>query len=519
LKKILNKIFGILTLTLLSIVIQLNWIVLWVYVLEERYKYVSIGAHVMAIIIAFIVLNKKTQVYNKMSWMLFIVLVPILGCMCYFIFGRSELTKKTREKLSKTHNYYKKFLMGEKSDAELLKLRDSKNAYKLAKYMKNYGHYPIYKSDEAKYYSNIRELFEEMLLDIDKAQKFVFIEFFIVDKGYMLDRLMDILKKKIKQGVEVRFIYDDIGCINTMKTKDWKELSKFGIQFAQFNKFKPIVSVVMNNRDHRKNVIIDGKIAYTGGFNLADEYINRVERFGYWKDAGIKFTGKAVVNSTVMFLEMWNFIKETLEDPTEYIEFSKSKLESYNKIENRKEDAFLLPYADSPLDYETVGENVYLNVINNAKKYVYIFTPYLIIDSEMNKALVNAAKSGVDVRIITPGIPDKKMVFLATQSSYEPLIEGGVKIFQYSPGFVHAKCCICDGKYGVVGTINFDFRSFFLHYESAVLMYKCSAIEHLKQDFIETFAVCDKVTLEFTKRRDYCIRFLQSILRAFAPLL
>ncbi|WP_420323092.1 cardiolipin synthase [Lachnobacterium bovis] len=512
LKKLLSKIFGFLALTFFAIFIQLNWIIFWLYVLNEQYQYASIGIHVLAIIIAFVILNKKTQVYNKMSWMLFIVLMPILGCMCYFIYGRSELTKKTREKLSKTHNYYKNFLVVNEYEKELDKLKDNRNAHKIAQYMKNYGHYPIHQSDDIKYYEDINALFEEMITDIEKAEKYIFIEFFIVDKGYMLDRLLSVLEKKIKQGVEVRFIYDDVGCINTMKTKDWTRLAELGIKFGKFNKFKPIISVVMNNRDHRKNVVIDGKITYTGGFNLADEYINKIERFGHWKDAGVRFTGKPVINSTVMFLEMWNFIKDTLEDPTPYI--------SYPKIDTKNAvDSYILPYADSPLDYETVGENIYLNLINNAKKYVYIFTPYLIIDPEMTKALTNTAKSGVDVRIVTPGIPDKKMIFLATQSSYEPLIEGGVKIYQYKPGFLHSKCCISDDKYGVVGTINFDFRSFYLHYESAVLMYKCSAIKQLKKDFIDTIAISDKVTLEFTKRKDYLIRFLQSILRAFAPLL
>ena len=320
------------------------------------------------------------------------------------------------------------------------------------------------------------------------------------------------MKRKVKEGVMVRLIYDDVGSIKTLPRHFERNLKEMGIECAAFNPFRPILSIILNNRDHRKILVVDGQIGFTGGINIADEYINRKERFGYWKDAGIGVKGEAVWSLTTMFLEMWNYIKQTSEDYLKYLP------EIYNKQDN-PEDGFVQPYSDTPLDHENVGENIYLNMINHAKQYVYIYTPYLIVDNEMTVALQNAAKCGIDVRIVTPEIPDKKLIFLLTQSYYEQLIQYGVKVYQYKPGFIHAKCFVCDDKVATVGTVNLDYRSLYLHFECGVFLYRSQAVMQLKEDTIDTIEKSREITLEFCRNRNVFIQALQSVLRLFAPLL
>ena len=285
-----------------------------------------------------------------------------------------------------------------------------------------------------------------------------------------------------------------------------------GIETASFNPFSPILSIILNHRDHRNILVVDGQVGFTGGINIADEYINKKERFGYWKDAGVEVKGEAVWSLTTMFLEMWNYIRHTSEDYRRYLP------EHYHKTEN-PEDGFVQPYSDTPLDHENVGENIYLNIINHAKQYVYIYTPYLIVDNEMTVALQNAAKCGIDVRIVTPEIPDKKLVFLLTQSYYEQLMQCGVKIYQYKPGFIHAKCFVCDDKIATVGTVNLDYRSLYLHFECGVFMYRSQAVMQLKKDALDTIEQSREITRDFCRKRNLAILALQAVLRLFAPLL
>lgn len=328
----------------------------------------------------------------------------------------------------------------------------------------------------------------------------------------MFDTMTEILMRKAAEGVDVRVIYDDIGCISTLPPKYNKKLEGMGIKCAVFNPFRPILSVVMNNRDHRKIFVVDGKVGFTGGINLADEYINEKSRFGYWKDTGVRLEGEAVWNLTAMFLTAWSYVNHSREDYKEY-------MPQIYQTELPETDGYVQPYGDSPLDHETVGENIYLNMINDAENYVYIFTPYLIIDNEMLVSLCNAAKRGVDVRIVTPGIPDKKLIFLLTQSHYEPLLRAGVKIYQYTPGFIHAKSFLCDDKVGTVGSINLDYRSLYLHFECGVFMYRTKALEQLKQDCLDTFEQSEEMTLEFCRNQNVFIRILQGMMRLVAPLL
>lgn len=314
--------------------------------------------------------------------------------------------------------------------------------------------------------------------------------------------------------MDVRLIYDGFGCLTTLPHKYYEELRKKGIACQVFNPFRPLLNIIQNNRDHRKLCIIDGWVGFTGGINLADEYINQKERFGHWKDTAVMLKGEAVWNMTAMFLHMWAVVSRS----DESIDYETYFPHRYHG-EEFESDGFIQPFCDTPLDEEIVGEDVYLNIINKAKDYVYICTPYLIIDNEMMTALCLAAKSGVDVRIMTPGIPDKKLVFLLTQSYYKQLLEAGVKVYEYQPGFLHAKSFVCDDEIGVVGTINLDYRSLYLHFEDGVWIYKNRVIQDIKDDFVQTMEYCHQVDLDFCLNRSLGVRMMQNIFRVFAPML
>ena len=328
----------------------------------------------------------------------------------------------------------------------------------------------------------------------------------------MWSSVLEILEEKAQAGVDVRLIFDDWGCITTLPYHFYKELQKKGIQCAAFNPFRPVMNIILNNRDHRKICVVDGYIGFTGGINLADEYINRKKRFGYWKDTAIRLKGEGVWNLTVMFLQMWSVVTRT------EVSFANYQPHCYHP-QPFEGEGFVQPYCDTPLDNEVVGENVYMNMINRASRYVYICTPYLIIDNEMMTSLCLAAKSGVNVRIITPGIPDKKIVFLLTQSYYEQLIEAGVEIYEYQPGFVHAKSFVCDDELAVIGTINMDYRSLYLHFENGVWIYGNHVVYDMKADYLEMLKDCKKIDLEFCRKRSALARAFQSILRLMAPLI
>lgn len=509
-KRVGHIIFSRLAIGILAILLQFAWMVLVLYQFSIKFTYINLIIRIIAIIVVLSIVYKWNNPLYKVSWIFLLLLSPLLGIVTYFTFGRSELTKRTREKMERINKEVSACLESCEETEEVLRKQDI-SVYNQSKYIADYAKFPLYQKTQTKYYKCGEEMFAEMLQDLERAEHFIFLEYFIIEPGHMFDQVVAVLERKVKEGVEVRLVYDDVGCIHTLPHHFYKTLQAKGIKCAAFNPFRPFLSIIMNNRDHRKIFVVDGKIGYTGGINLADEYINEKERFGYWKDTGIRLEGEGVWSLTTMFLEMWNYINHSSEDYKKYM--PKKGASQF------KDDGFVQPYGDSPLDHEYVGENVYLNIINRAKKYVYIFTPYLITDNEMLTCLSNAAKSGVDVRIVTPGIPDKKLVYLLTQSYYEPLIKNGVKIYQYTPGFIHAKCFVCDDEIATVGSINLDFRSLYLHFECGVWMYQSSAVMQVKEDALETFEKSEEVPLEFCLNRNIVVRFLQSILRLFAPLL
>lgn len=510
-KKIGNMIFSRLFLVALAIVLQFGWIFILLYRFSIRFTFVDMILNILALTASLVVINNRTNPYYKLAWTFIILSIPVLGISLYLVFGRSQLTKRTKERMDEVHKEISACLRVDTEAVQQLEEMDP-GVSRQSNYINNWAQFPLYKNSKTKYYSSGEKMFADMLTAMERAEEFIFLEYFIVEEGVMFKAILDILERKVREGVLVRLIYDDMGSIKTLPTNFTKKLREKGICCAVFNPFRPILSTILNNRDHRKILVVDGQVGFTGGINLADEYINQKERFGYWKDTGIQIKGEAVWSLSAMFLEMWNYINHTYEEYFQYLP------KVYNKVEN-PEDGFVQPYGDTPLDQENVGENVYLNIINHAKKYVYIFTPYLILDNEITVALCNAAKCGVDVRIVTPGIPDKKLVFLATQSYYAQLIRSGVKIYEYTPGFMHGKSFVSDDKIAVVGSINLDYRSLYLHFECGVFLYRSQAVLQVKNDAVESIGKSREVTLAYCENRNIFIRLIQSILRLLAPLM
>ncbi len=499
-----------LVIVVLLILIQVVWMTYMVTVIGENYKLVQMLLELFSLVVVIYLVNKEENPAYKLAWTIPILIFPLFGGLMYLVLGDKQPARDLRLRLEESISETE-FLLGQEYHViENLK-RENPQAASQAVYIDQYGGYPIYQNSNTKYYASGEAMFDDLLQSLRSAKHYIFMEFFIVSQGYMWDTILEILKDRVNDGVEVRFMYDDVGCVDQLPYKYYKELEKYGIMAVAFNPIKPLISTAWNNRDHRKVVVVDGHTAYTGGLNLADEYINRIERFGYWKDAGLQVTGDAVWNFTVMFLQVWNAIRKTDEGFGAFLPHKHHKADFPGK-------GYVQPYADNPLDRETVGENVYLNIINSSVHYVYMYTPYLIIDNEMITALCLASKRGVDVRIVTPAIPDKKAVFLLTQSYYRQLVEAGIKIYQYTPGFIHAKCFLCDDKIATVGTINMDFRSLYLHFENGVFMYQTEVIPQLKEDMFETFEQSQLITKEMCAGT-LPKRLAQSMLRILAPLL
>ncbi len=511
-KKVKKFLLGRATVMVLGVMLQLGWILLFIQKYSMRYSFIGTLIDIVALYIALVIVNKNSNPSYKLIWMVAILAVPLVGVLFYFVFGRAKLVRPTRKRMEAINRQLEQAFPENDDILEQLCQAD-KAVYRQSRYVRDWAKFPVYKDTATKYYSRGEEMFPDMLKALEEAEHFIFMEFFIVEEGEMFGKILEILKRKAREGVDVRFIYDDFGCVTTLPTKYYEAMQQMGIKCVRFNPLYPVMSVLMNNRDHRKILVADGKVGFTGGINLADEYINHVVRFGYWKDAGIRLEGEGVWSLTIMFLEMWCYINRSME--TDLSQFRPGKYQTAPFAT----DGYVQPYADSPLDSETTGENIYMNMINRARDYVYIFTPYLIPDNEMIKALQNAAKSGVDVRIVMPGIPDKKIVFWVSQSYYEPLIECGVRIYQYAPGFLHAKCFVSDDVVATVGSINMDYRSLYLHFECGVWMYQSSAVLKVKEDMQKTMAESEEINMDFCRKRPAAVRPFLGVVRLFAPLM
>lgn len=472
------------------------------------FYWISIIASIVAVLW---IINDRSNPSYKIAWIIPILLFPIFGGLFYFFFGGKRLSKKEKRKMRVIEQKVYKALKPQKANLnEIIKFSESASVQ--SRYIQNNAHYPLYKNTTGEYLPFGEVKFEKLKEELKKAKNFIFMEYFIIQQGVMWNSILEILLQKVKEGVDVRIIYDDAGCLLTLPYKYNKKLEKMGIKCCVFNPMVPILYVRMNNRNHRKVAIIDGHTGFTGGINLADEYINEIKKHGHWKDSAIMIKGDAVWSMTVMFLTMWEYLKGTDEDLSRY----KGKIRYDNAI---GANGYYQPFSDSPLDNENVGEIVYLNLINKAKRYVFITTPYLVIDYEMIRALTSAAKGGIDVRIITPHCADKWYVHTVSKSNYKILLESGVKIYEYTPGFMHAKTIVTDDEFGFVGTINMDYRSFFMHYECGVWMYKSSAVKDIRNDFLNTLEICREIKIEDFKDFKWYNALLGSVLRIFAPIM
>ena len=498
---------------IVGVLILLQAVILGTAVVKvtEYFVYFYFIFTVISLLVVIYILGTKDNPSYKLAWVIPILLVPVFGGLFYLIFGLSKMSKRFRVRVQEAFKGTEGLLCQEEEILEEIKKQDI-NAFHQSHYIKEYGPFPVYKNTQTLYLPSGEAFFEKLQEEMEKAEHYIFMEYFIVQEGLMWNTLLDIMRRKAKEGVDVRMMYDDAGTIQTLPYKYKHKLESMGIKTVVFNEISPRLSLRMNNRDHRKITVIDGHTGFVGGANLADEYINVFEKYGHWKDAAMMIKGEAVWNLTVMFLQAWQ-----IESPKEenYLTF---KPKVYCK-ECFTSDGYVQPYGDSPLDDEVVGENVYLNMINKAKKYLYIQTPYLVVDHQLITALSLAAKNGVDVRIITPHKEDKWYVHILTRSYYAMLIEAGVKIYEYLPGFIHSKTFVADDEWGVVGTINLDYRSLYLHFECATWLYQTSSILDIKKDFINTLQVCEEITLEKANEAKWGTKILRAILRVFAPLM
>ena len=485
---------GLLFQILLSVVIYMFLI--------EHIAFINIIYSIISFLLTLTLIKDSKNYSYTLPWIIILLLFPIIGTILYIILGRNKRKSKVLKSIVKTDKESKKYLTQDENIKDLYK--DNSRI----KYISDYAGFPVTTNNEVDYYPLGEEAFKVMLEELKKAEKFIFFEYFIVNHGEMWNSILEILEEKAKKGVDVRVMYDDLGCISTLKSSYPQELKKKGIKCVVFNKLKPFAGVIMNNRDHRKILVIDGKVAFSGGINIADEYINKITKYGHWKDNAIRVKGDAVWNYTVMFLSIWNSFRHEDGDYTKF---------KY-KFDNNINNGFVIPYGETPLDEEVTGEDIYLNIINQANKYVYIFTPYLIIDTDVINALNLAAKRGVDVRIIIPGIPDKKVVYTLSESYVEPLIKGGVKVYKYTPGFVHSKVFVADDNVATVGTINMDYRSLYLHFECGCYFENVDVIKDIKKDLTQTIEKSHQIT-EKEAIPNLLKATWQALLRLVAPLM
>ena len=491
-KKIFKILFSRLFFGAIFIILQVGVMVAALYYFRDTYAQVQTFFTALSIITVLYIINQDGSSAFKIAWILPIVFLPLFGIPLYILFGKKRIPERKLERVSGMYLRYKAAmapLLSESGDEPAM----DEDARLQSAYLEKCASSPRFTQTETTYYPLGDVMFPAMLEELEKAEKYIFMEFFIIEPGIMWDSILDVLRRKAAQGLDVRLIYDDMACIMRLPRDYAERMESVGIRCCTFHRFQPVPTGTLNNRDHRKICCIDGVTAFTGGVNLADEYINKRERFGHWLDCGIKVRGRAAYSFTQMFLSMWDYIRHEEDDPVAFRPTAEA-------LEGIGDDGVVQPYCDSPADDEPVGETVYINMLSRAKKYVYICTPYLVVDNEIMNALTSAAKCGVDVRMICPHIPDKWYVHLVTRSYYAPLMKAGVRIYEYTPGFIHSKTFVCDDDYGICGTINLDYRSLFLHHECAVWMYKSGAIADMKASFLETLEKCEEITRESYRR-------------------
>lgn len=489
------------------ILLQLFLLIVMLYSLSSKFFWVYPLVYFLSIVFSICIINSRSNPSYKISWIVFILVVPVVGVASYLLWGDERVFPTFRKRMKKSEEHYIKYLSPDTTSYSRLKYEDLMHA-RQAEYLTRESGYPLFSDTTTEYLSPGEVFLPRLLEELESAREFIFIEFFILAEGKMWDSIHAILKRKVSEGVEVRIIFDDFGSINRQGRDFIKQLKSEGISVSAFNKIRPSVDLFMNNRDHRKIVVIDGKTAITGGINIGDEYANFIERHGYWMDCAAIFKGDAVKSFTVMFMSMWTFTTGEILDGARYI-----------RDYREQHDGFVLPYCDSPLNGRDPAEGIYMQILNSAQRYVYIVTPYLIIDNTMITALRLAAKSGIDVRIITPKKWDKWYVHPVTQYNYEPLLEAGVKIYEYTPGFIHSKLFVSDDSIATIGTINMDYRSFFTHFECGAWLCRSDAVFDIKDHINSIIAQSEEITLKRWKRRPLKAKLKQGLLHLFSPFM
>ena len=476
--------------------------------LTTSFVFVEVILHILSILIVLNIVRTSRHLSSDLMWIILIMLFPVFGTFVYVLMLLSLLFGKTFHNIIIEQKKAASYYIQDEAIIDEIRTENPDYVSHLA-FLQKEG-FPFYRNTDFEYFAPCEVGFETMLEELSKAEKYIFMEYFIIEEGIMFNSILSILEDKVKQGVEVRVMYDDMGSLGTLPAAYAKQLEKKGIKAVSFNRVSPIINTIMNHRDHRKILVIDGKVAFSGGANLADEYINKKVKYGHWMDNIICIKGKAVWSYLVMFLTNWNALRHE--------DFDYSVFKCSDFVDESSYDGYIAPYAETPLDQELTGQSVYEDLLNSANEYVYIMTPYLIIDSEMVNTLIHTAKKGVDVRIIMPGIADKQIVHDIGTTYYAQLIQGGVKIYEYKPGFVHSKVFISDDIYATVGTINLDYRSLYLHFENGTLLYKSKKIMDVKQNFFNTLSQCKKIQMEDTHVNIVKGLFL-SVIRIFSPLM
>ncbi|MBQ6540294.1 MAG: cardiolipin synthase [Oscillospiraceae bacterium] len=499
--------------TLFLILLQFVWFGIMFMELYYNYKFINIVVTVLAVLFVLYIIQKDDTPSMKIGWIVLILILPVIGVPLYLFYGDSKPTRRMYRRITEAQlvSPQKVRQPGETMEA-LKKLND--RAYGTSKYIYANSGFPVFRNTDVKFYPSGEAMFEDMIPALRSAKKYIFLEYFIFENGKMWDTILSVLLEKANEGVEIKIIYDDFGIIAKHLPKNFDtylESLHPAINCLKFNSMRPLAIMSMNCRDHRKLMIIDGLTGFTGGVNLADEYINSKTVFGHWKDTGIRLRGDAVRSMTLMFAELWNAFRHDMI-------FHKSYLSPETPYVQPFYDGFVQPFSDCPLDKETLAKNLIIDMICRARKYVFITTPYLIIDSDLRSVLMIAAKRGVNVRIITPGIPDKKLVYRVTMANCRALFNSGVKIYTYTPGFIHSKEVIVDGNSAMVGTVNLDYRSMYQHFECGVYLCDSRCIGDMEKDFIDTCNVSHQITHSDLKR-GIIGRTVDSVLRAFETLL
>ena len=509
-KGLFRVVFSRTGIILLLILIQMGIFVATTFYLEAYMTYIYGAMLILSVVVLIYIINAEGNPAFKMTWILFVIAFPVIGTIFFVYVKFQPGTRFMRQRLAVMKIETDRYMTQDPAVIDAIWASKSANA-NLAFYLSHQLGFPTYRNTEVKYFPLGEYKFREMIIELKKARKFIFMEYFIVEKGYMWDTILDILIDKAARGVEVRFMYDGMCAISMLPYNYPEQLKKYGIRCKMSNAKKPFLSTTQNNRDHRKICVIDGKVGFTGGVNIGDEYINRKVRFGHWKDTAVMLRGDGVQSLTMMFLQMWNVDVKNTGNYRRYLTPKREGL--------KREFGYVIPYADSPFDNENVGEEVYFHILNHAKKYVHIMTPYLILDHEMITTLTRAAKSGIEVIIIMPHIPDKWYAFAVAKTYYKELIGGGVQIYEYTPGFVHAKVFISDDDTATVGTINLDYRSLYLHFECGTFIYNNSVVDKIERDFQQTLAKCQKVSVIEVKKRSMLTKIVGHVLRLVAPLM